>query len=475
MPRTVTALIVAAFATLAALHLFFAKQRMEPPQTDAIAGNVSHELFLWEDLDQPGAEPIVISLTLTRTAPVTEYLVEAGLERADARRWARIFQRVAKIKSLRRGQTLAMFKDPETGQLLGIRYDLDQRNSVVQQYLGNEVVRASLRPIQYYYVPVTVAFAAKGNFRRTAQRSGLPSPIIEAIEDAFYDRQDLSRLRSEAAVKVIYESKVSADGRYTQVGAIEAAEIQVGGRTLRGFGFRDEHGRAHLYDETGRALGPKFLQYPLKYSYISSGFSAHRYHPILHRYRPHVGIDLVAKYGTPVKAVADGRVKMAGYSGELGRCIRIEHDSGIVSTYGHLSRISGEISPNSYVRIGQVIGYVGASGLATGPHLHYALEKRGKYVNPLTQKLGVNRELTPRMRTLFHDVRRTYEQALAKLPTLARIEPASSGLRQVGYDPERDGKRPSVKKSRHRAPRTVSRTRRAVAKADTALQASGAL
>ncbi len=481
VPRTATALIVAVVATVAALQLFLRSEPLPAPDTDAIAGNVSDELFIFDDSDAPAADAIVISLTLSRSDSVTQYLTDAGLEPDDARRWGKIFERAAKTWKLRRGRTLAIFKDPETGDLRGIRYDLDQRSSVVQEYLGNEVVKASVQPIKYYSVPVTAAFAATGSFRRTANRSGLPGDVIEAIEDAFSDQHDLDRLRTKANVKIIYEQKVSADGRYTLVGAIEAAEIQLAGATLRGFGFRDEHGRAHLYDERGRALGPQFLQYPLKFSYISSGFSAHRYHPILRRYRPHVGIDLVARYGTPVKAVGDGRVKSAGWSGELGHCIRIEHDNGMVSTYGHLSKIGSEIYPNSYVRIGQVIGSVGSSGLATGPHLHYALEKRGRYVNPVTQKLGVKRELSPRMLSVFGEVRRGYEQALAKLPTFATVGPAQddrrTNLRRIGYDPDESVRPAPAKKSRRSSRRRASASphRRVVANATASLPAGGAL
>ncbi|MGH7948805.1 MAG: peptidoglycan DD-metalloendopeptidase family protein, partial [Candidatus Binataceae bacterium] len=349
MSRTVTALIVAVVATVAALHLFLGRVPPKTADIDALAGAVSDELAIFDDADLPAADAIVISLTLSRSDSVARYLIEAGLESDDAQRWAKLFQRAAKTGRLSRGRTLSVMKDPETGDLRGIRYDLDQRTAVVEEYLGNEVVKASVEPIKYYSVPVTAAFAAAGSFRRTASRTGLPGAVIEAIEDAFSDKHDLNRLRSKANVKIIYEQKVSADGRYIQIGAIEAAEIQLAGATLRGFGFRDEHGRAHLYDERGRALGPQFLQYPLKFSYISSGFSAHRYHPILQRYRPHVGIDLVARYGTPVKAVGDGRVKSAGWSGELGHCVRIEHDNGMVSTYGHLSKIGAEIYANSYV------------------------------------------------------------------------------------------------------------------------------
>ena len=175
--------------------------------------------------------------------------------------------------------------------------------------------------------------------------------------------------------------------RIIAIRTLEACKLQQGRRSYSAFSFHDEHGREHLYDEQGKPLQPQFLRFPVKFLYISSGFSPSRYHPILHRFRPHVGIDLAARYGTPVKAVSDGKVQFADWDGELGRCIRIEHDNALVSVYAHLSAISPEVKAGAPVRIGQVIGYVGSTGLSTGPHLHYALFKDGQFVDPLTANL----------------------------------------------------------------------------------------
>jgi murein DD-endopeptidase MepM/ murein hydrolase activator NlpD len=154
----------------------------------------------------------------------------------------------------------------------------------------------------------------------------------------------------------------------------------------------------------------------LNFKFISSGFSLSRYHPILHRYRAHEGIDLVARYGTPVKAVADGQIEQAGWCGELGHCVRIRHDGGIVSVYGHLSRISDGIDEGRFVQTGEQIGEVGSSGLSTGPHLHYGIEKDGVYVNPLNQDLGVHHQVSPRLRAVFDGFKREYLAMLNHLP-----------------------------------------------------------
>jgi murein DD-endopeptidase MepM/ murein hydrolase activator NlpD len=221
-------------------------------------------------------------------------------------------------------------------------------------------------------------------------------------------------------VKLIYQEKVARDGSYNLVTGVEAAQIETEDRIMSAFAFRDEHGQARLFDAEGQELGQpqQVLRFPVKFNYISSGFTFHRYHPILHEYRPHVGVDLVAKYGTPVQAIADGRVEHAGWCGELGRCVRLDHAQGMVSIYGHLSEITRGLTNGEWVPLGEVIGRVGSSGLSTGPHLHFALEREGHYVNPLTESIGVNHQLSPRMRSVFDQFKENYLTMLSKLPDL---------------------------------------------------------
>src|SRR5579885_1877258 len=353
--RALTALVVGVLATLAALHLFIRPEAQPaPPLTDNLpAGQTDTPTFEVPETADPAPASITISFTLDRTAPVSEYLQDAGIDRDEARRWGFVFQSVAATRLLSRDHPLTLYKDPETGELRGLKYDIDLKTSVTVANLGNMVIKAATQPIEYYIKPVQMAFEVKEDFKRTAARHGVPSPIVESLLDAFSDRHALEQLKPGSGVKLIYQEKISRDGTY---------------------------------------------------------------HPLLHTYRPHVGVDLVAQYGTPVKAVADGRVEQAGWAGELGNAIRIEHQRGMVSIYGHLSRISPDVHPDAWVHMGQVIGWVGSTGLSTGPHLHFALEKEGNYVNPLTEKIGVNHQVSPRMRALFDNLRQRYEMALAKLP-----------------------------------------------------------
>jgi murein DD-endopeptidase MepM/ murein hydrolase activator NlpD len=417
-------LAVALIATSVALFFFFQAN----PQTfssplDSLssqldAGKDGSDIIEEADSAEPAPPSITISTMLDRTAPIESYLREAGMEPDDAHQWASYIQHVIANRYFHSGHPLTLYKDPETGEMRGLKYDIDQNSTMVSASLGGGVLKASIRPIEYYIRPIKLTFAVKDNFRRAAAENRVPKPIVDSLQDAFSDRHDLNRLAPGSAIKLIYQEKISRDGSYTLVGDVQAAQIRFGTRTLTAISFEDEHGRPHLYDEHGHALGPQSLKFPLNFQYISSGFTFHRYHPLLHEYRPHVGVDLVAKYGEPVKSVADGTVISAGWQGELGNAIRIQHQHNMVSIYGHLSKISPDVRPGAYVHMGQYIGNVGSTGLSTGPHLHFAMEKNGSWVNPLTEKLGENHEVSPRMKALFEDIKDQYQSALAELPDL---------------------------------------------------------
>jgi murein DD-endopeptidase MepM/ murein hydrolase activator NlpD len=421
-PRLVTALVVAAVATFASIQIFFQAGEPPTPATSILelsAGEVQRDSIEKAETAIPAPDPIIIQLTLDRSATMLRYLEDAGLDPAEAQNWADQFRAVASTPMLRQGHSLVLYKDPETGDLRGLRYDLNTNIAIIEHGLGAGVIRTSRDLIQYDIQRVSVSFQVTRSFRTAAQRHNLPEPVVYTLENAFSNVHPLDELPSGSVVKLIYQEKVSRDGSYRLVTGVEAAQVEDGSHVLSAFAFRDERGRPRLFDASGKELGQQqSLRFPVKFEYISSGFTFHRYHPILHEYRPHVGVDLVAKYGTPVQAIADGQVETAGWCGELGRCVRLEHSHGMVSIYGHLSRITPGLERGTWVSMGEVIGRVGSSGLSTGPHLHFALEKEGHYVNPLTQSLGVNHQVSPRMRSLFDQFKENYLRMLGKLPDL---------------------------------------------------------
>jgi murein DD-endopeptidase MepM/ murein hydrolase activator NlpD len=181
--------------------------------------------------------------------------------------------------------------------------------------------------------------------------------------------------------------KSSHDGQFSGYGAVLGVRFLTDGRDLRAFRWTDPaSGKPTFYDENGRSLKRFFLRSPLRFEpRITSGFSRSRLHPIYRTYRAHLGIDYGAPTGAPVVAVAAGTVVSAGWSGAGGNMVRIRHASGFESYYLHLSGFGRGIRSGTHVDQGELIGRVGATGAATGPHLDYRLRKNGVFVNPLTE------------------------------------------------------------------------------------------
>ncbi|MFA5138192.1 MAG: peptidoglycan DD-metalloendopeptidase family protein [Elusimicrobiota bacterium] len=241
---------------------------------------------------------------------------------------------------------------------------------------------------------------------------GLPAEVIAEYADIFQWTVDfLTEPRKRDPYAVIYEEQRSPDGR-------------VWGREIRGALYDGKMTGRQLavlfegdyYDADGHTLRRMFLRAPLNYRRISSRFSSRRRHPILRIVRPHYGIDYAAPRGTPVVSVAGGRVSYAGYRGGFGKTVEIHHDSAYKTLYGHLSRYGPGIRSGSRVRQGQVIGYVGSTGLATGPHLDFRIAKSGKWFDFLKLRLPKASAVPKSKRQAFFAVR---DKLLASLASEA--------------------------------------------------------
>jgi murein DD-endopeptidase MepM/ murein hydrolase activator NlpD len=182
-------------------------------------------------------------------------------------------------------------------------------------------------------------------------------------------------------LRLAYERTRRPDGT-TRAIQVLAAEAAVGGSLYTVFLY--DHGdRPGYYDDWGKSLDPEPWAGPLPSMRVTSPFASNRFHPILHRVLPHLGVDLAASYGTPVHAAADGSISWASPKGGYGNLVEITHPNGYATRYGHLSAIAAGLRPGSIVRQGEVIGYVGATGLATAPHLHYEVRRKGLPVDPM--------------------------------------------------------------------------------------------
>lgn len=191
---------------------------------------------------------------------------------------------------------------------------------------------------------------------------------------------------------ILYEKRFAIDPAtkrrtFIEYGPILAAAYIAREKSYVAYGYADDKGIMHYYDEEGRNFQKTFLRSPLNYRRISSSFTTRRWHPILKKFRAHTGVDFSAPTGTPIVAAANGTVIHVGWLGGYGHCVKISHGNGkYVTLYGHMSRYAGGIRVGTSVSQNQVIGYVGATGLATGPHLHYTMYVNGRPVDPLKLK-----------------------------------------------------------------------------------------
>lgn len=211
--------------------------------------------------------------------------------------------------------------------------------------------------------------------------SGASWELISEMEDALQWSIDFHYVQKGDQFKLIYEEDY-IDGEAVGVGAVHAAYYSAGGKEFYAMYF-DETEHAGFYDLEGRPMKKSFLKSPVKYSRISSYYNLNRFHPILKRRRPHFGTDYAAPYGTPIRAVGDGVITKASYTKGNGNYVKIRHDEVYQTQYLHMQKFAQGIRPGVHVKQGEVIGYVGSTGLATGPHVCFRFWKNGKQVNHL--------------------------------------------------------------------------------------------
>jgi murein DD-endopeptidase MepM/ murein hydrolase activator NlpD len=227
--------------------------------------------------------------------------------------------------------------------------------------------------------PRSIHGTLEGSLDESIERAGAPADLAYAMGEVLQWDLDFNRdLRLGDTFQVLFE-EVFLDGKPAGLGNVLAVRYVNRGRSVEAFRFSD----AAYYDAQGRPLQKMFLRSPIPYSRITSRFSMHRFHPILNVVRPHYGVDYGAPVGTPARVTADGVVTFVGWDGGGGRAVKVRHPNDYLTCYLHLSRFPAGLSPGDRVRQGEVIGYVGASGLATGPHLDYRVQHHGGWIDPL--------------------------------------------------------------------------------------------
>jgi murein DD-endopeptidase MepM/ murein hydrolase activator NlpD len=269
----------------------------------------------------------------------------------------------------------------DDGRLQAIRFDRDESNRVVLRLSDEEIVEE----VQQRMVQRRVQLASgeiTDSLYGAAERAGMSSAATLELAKAFgYDIDFAQDLRVGDQFHVVYE-EIWRDGERLRQGDVLAATFVNQGKRYQVFRYEFADGRTEYYDAEGRPTKKSFLRMPIDFARISSRFSAARKHPVLGTTRAHKGVDYAAATGTPIMAAGEGKITYAGWKGGYGRTIIVDHGNGVTTLYAHMSRM-GNYKTGSRVRQGAVLGFVGASGLATGPHLHYEFRVAGVHRDPL--------------------------------------------------------------------------------------------
>jgi murein DD-endopeptidase MepM/ murein hydrolase activator NlpD len=305
------------------------------------------------------------------------------------------------LYQLRPGRPLNVETD-EVGRLIALRFVTTDGTRLSIGRDGERLVVSSV-PAAADVRWVMAAAEIQSSLFGAADAAGLPDAVTIQIAEVFGGDIDFYQdLRRGDRFAVVYEMR-HIDGEPVAAGRIVAVQFENRGRLLRAFLWRGEDGSEDYYSETGMPMRKAFLRSPMEFSRVTSGFSDARFHPILQSWRAHKGVDYAAPTGTPVRATGNATVEFAGTQTGYGNVIELRHSNGVSTLYAHLSGFAPQTKSGSRVNQGQVIGYVGQTGWATGPHLHYEFRVAGEQRNPLTVALPSSEPLVGGERASFGD------------------------------------------------------------------------
>lgn len=289
------------------------------------------------------------------------------------------------LTRLKVGQALE-FKLSQDGQLESLHSKLSDLESIAlaKSEKGFSFKRELVKPeVQTTYSHGVI----NSSLFLSAKRAGLSHSLTMDLANVFgYDIDFAMDIREGDEFELIYEKKV-VNGKQVGTGNILSARFTNRGKTYTAVRYTNKQGNSSYYTANGESMRKAFIRTPVDFARISSRFSTGRRHPVLNKIRAHKGVDYAAPRGTPIKAAGDGRVTLAGRHGGYGNAVIIQHGQRYRTLYAHMNGFAKGIRSGSNVKQGQIIGYIGTTGLSTGPHLHYEFQVNGVHVDPLSQKL----------------------------------------------------------------------------------------
>ncbi len=361
---------------------------LEPPAEPAL---VTHAIALPPPAAQPAFEPPNDWKTVRIVSGQTlgGVFAELGLAARDMHRVLEIPEASQMASRLRAGGELA-FEISADGELRGLRFDHGESRQVQLAVSDSGIERTLIeRPLERRVVVAggTITRSLFADGASAGLSVGIMNEMVKALQ---FDIDFAQDLREGDRFQIVYE-ELWREGERVRDGNVVAVNFINQGNTHSALRF-ERDGKAEFFDIDGRPLQKSFMRTPIEFARVSSRFGARR-HPVLGRMRMHRGVDYAAPVGTAIFAAGDGRVKFAGWQGGFGRTVILDHGNGITTLYAHMSRL-GPYRVGQRVRQGTTIGFVGASGLATGPHLHYEFRVNGVHRDPLTVTMPKPEPLT---------------------------------------------------------------------------------
>jgi murein DD-endopeptidase MepM/ murein hydrolase activator NlpD len=353
----------------------------------------------------PGAEqaPAIEDWRKVRVQPgqtLSDIFQAQGFGFSDVQRVLDTGKDAQALRSIHPGDEFAFLIDTD-GTLAGMRFDRDAMHNVQLRFDGGGKVTETVHAREVDHREQVGHGVITDSLYGAAGRAGMSDSLVIKLADVFkYDIDFIKDIRSGDSFTVVYD-KVYRDGAFLRDGDIVAAEFFNRGHRFTAYRFTLPDGSVGYYSEDGRPLRKSLMRTPVAFTRISSRFSTARKHPILGYTRAHKGVDYAAPKGTPIHAAGDGTIVYRGRERGYGNFILIKHNSTYSTAYGHMSSFAKGEHVGSHVRQGQVIGYVGMTGLATGPHLHYEVRVHGRQQNPLTVTMPKPQPLAPKVLAQF--------------------------------------------------------------------------
>jgi murein DD-endopeptidase MepM/ murein hydrolase activator NlpD len=348
----------------------------------------------------PKDDSLVVQSSLKGHLGLSSALEAVSIDKAQVAELIVALRPQLDMRSLRPDHTFEVHLDPRTKRVRRLIYKVSPINSVVATRDPKGKLKVQRREVELDSKVERVGGRITSSLQSAMSRAGERHGLVARFVDLFsWDVNWYSDPREGDEFRIVVEKKYK-DGRFYRYGNILAAEYR--GKVGR-FQAYYHKGKKGYFTPEGRAINREFLKMPLNFRRISSKFNMRRFHPVLHRTKGHYGVDYAAARGTPVWAVADGTVTKVGRSGGAGKMIRLQHSRGRTTVYMHLSRFAKKLKRGSRVKQRQVIGFVGSTGLATGPHLHYGIMVNGRHVDPLKYNAGKGALLPRQDRVRFLD------------------------------------------------------------------------